>query len=65
MQRGIVVIPKSVHKARMQENFDVFDFALDDSDMEAIKALDTKKSTIYDEMDPKVAMFIATHKIHD
>lgn len=65
LQRGIVVIPKSVHKARMQENFDVFDFALDDSDMEAIKALDTKKSTIYDEMDPKVAMFIVTHKIHD
>ena len=65
LQRGIAVIPKSVHKARMQENFDVFDFAFDDSDMEKIKALDTKKSTIYDEMDPKVAMFIATRKIHD
>lgn len=49
----------------MQENIDVFDFHLDEEDAAQIKALDTKKSTIYDEMDPKIAAFIATHKIHD
>lgn len=65
LDRDIVVIPKSVHKERMQENIDVFDFQLDEEDAAQIKALDTKKSTIYDEMDPKIAAFIATHKIHD
>jgi 2,5-diketo-D-gluconate reductase A len=63
-QRGIVSIPKSTHKERMQENFDIFDFALTDEDMKLIQALDTKKSTIYDEMDPKMAFSINSVKIH-
>ncbi|WP_418580988.1 aldo/keto reductase [Megasphaera sp.] len=58
LQRDIAVIPKSVRKERMQENFDVFDFELTPADMEAIRTLDTGKSTIYDEMDPHVAMTI-------
>ena len=49
----------------MQENFDVFDFELTPADMEAIRTLDTGKSTIYDEMDPHVAMTIGQVKIHD
>lgn len=64
-QRGVVVIPKSVHKERMQENLNIFDFTLDDSDMAAIKVLDTKQSPIYDEMDPHIAAGIAGMKIHD
>ena len=40
VQQGIVVIPKTVHKARMQENLDIWDFALDDADMTQIAALD-------------------------
>lgn len=65
IQRHIAVIPKSVHKERMRENMDVFDFRLTDEDMEAIRSLDTGKSTIYDEMDPHVAMAIARIKIHE
>lgn len=65
LTRGIVVIPKSVHKNRMEENLNVFDFALDDEDMAKIKALETGKSTIYDEMNPQMALSIGQHKIHD
>ena len=65
LQRDIAVIPKSVRKERMQENFDVFDFELTPADMEAIRTLDTGKSTIYDEMDPHVAMTIGQVKLHD
>lgn len=64
-QRDIVVIPKTVHKARMQENIDVFDFTLDEEDMKAIRTLDTGKSTIYDEMDPHIAMAIGKMTIHE
>lgn len=41
-QHGVVVIPKSVHKERMQENFNIFDFVLAAEDMERIKALGMK-----------------------
>ena len=43
IQRGIVVLPKSVHEERIRQNFDVFDFSLSDSDMTAINALNTGK----------------------
>lgn len=65
IERGVVVIPKSARKERMEENIKVFDFSLDTDDMAKIKTLDTKKSTIYDEMDPKMALYIGQHKIHD
>ena len=60
-----VGIPKSVHRERMKENMDVFDFHLDEEDMAAIRTLDTKKSPIYDEMDPQRALAIGRMKIHD
>lgn len=65
LQRGIVVIPKTVHKQRMEENIQVFDFALDAGDMQQIQSLDTGRSTIYDEMNPQMAMAIGQVKIHD
>lgn len=53
MQCGIVVIPKSVHKNRMEENFDVFDFELSDEDMQTIAKLDKDESQFFDHRDPE------------
>lgn len=52
IQRGVVVIPKSVHYERMVENFDVFDFSLSDGDMEKIASLDKKASSFFSHQDP-------------
>ncbi len=64
-QRNVVVIPKSVRKDRMIENFSSFDFTLSEDEMQAIAKLDTGKSPIYDDMDLEVTKFIGLHKIHD
>lgn len=48
LQRNVVIIPKSVHKERMQQNLDLYDFELNDDDMNKILALDTKKSLFMD-----------------
>ena len=52
IQRGIVVLPKSVHKDRMEQNLNVFDFVLTDEDMARIGALDTKTSSFFSHYDP-------------
>nr|WP_225425228.1 aldo/keto reductase [Lactiplantibacillus mudanjiangensis] len=52
LQRGITVIPKSVHQARMLENIDVFDFELTDSDMQIMAGLDQGVSQFFDHRDP-------------
>lgn len=52
LQRGIVVIPKSVHENRMKENIDVFDFKLSDDDMKTMASLDKKESQFFDHRDP-------------
>lgn len=59
LQRGIVCIPKSTKRERMAQNFDVFDFALSQADMDAIAALDTGVSSFFDHRDPAVVEMLA------
>ncbi len=57
-QRGVVAIPKSVRKERMEENFNIFDFKLSSGDMEAIKTLDTNTSSFFDHRDPAMVKWL-------
>ncbi|MEH2166756.1 MAG: aldo/keto reductase [Nostoc sp.] len=61
-QRGVVVIPKSVRKERIIENFDIFDFELSDEDMDAIVTLDMKQSLFFDQRNPEVVKMLGTAK---
>ena len=54
LQRGVVVIPKSTHLTRMEENLQVFDFTLSDEEMDLIAALDKKQSAFFSHQDPSM-----------
>ena len=62
-QRGVVVIPKSVRKERMEENFNSLDFTLSGEDLEAIATLDQKTSLFFDHRDPAMVKWLGTHKL--
>ena len=59
-QENVIVIPKSVHKERMEENFNIFDFSLSAKDMEKIRALDTGKSLFFSHYDPQTVEFLTS-----
>lgn len=63
IQRDVIVIPKTVHKNRMEQNFDVFDFVLTDDDMAEILKLDTGKSLFFSHTDPETVKAMSTFKV--
>lgn len=62
IQRGVVVIPKSVRPERMAENIDVFDFHLAPEDMDLIATLDTRRSCFLSHRDPETVKWLGTMK---
>ena len=61
-QRGVSIIPKSVHKERMEQNIDIWDFTLSAEDMKQIDALDIGHSEIIDHNNPEVVRYILSAK---
>lgn len=59
IQNGVIVIPKSTHKESMEENFNVFDFALSSEDMQEISALDKNTSSFFSHRDPNMVEWFA------
>ncbi|MCT1901998.1 aldo/keto reductase [Oceanobacillus sojae] len=65
IDRGVIIIPKSVREERMQENLDIFNFSLDQNDMDKIATLDLGKSNIIDHNSVETVKMVNTLKIHD
>jgi 2,5-diketo-D-gluconate reductase A len=63
-QRGVVAIPKSVRKERMEENFNSLDFELSQSEMDSIKTLDTMASLFFDHRDPAMVKWLGERKLN-
>jgi len=61
-QRGVIAIPKSVRKERIEENFNSLNFELSNEDMEAIKTLDTNASLFFDHHDPAMIKWLGERK---
>ncbi|HME53502.1 MAG TPA: aldo/keto reductase [Candidatus Lokiarchaeia archaeon] len=62
-QREVVVLSKSVHKERIIENFNIFDFDLSSEDVDAIALLDTNKSLFFDHRDPEIVKWLGNRKL--
>ena len=60
IQSGVVAIPKSTHRERMEENFQIFDFALTEEEMQKIRALETGESLFFSHYDPKTVEWFMT-----
>ena len=66
VQRGVVVIPKSVHKERIEENFNIWDFTLTEEEMAKISSLDMGyQGTAIKHFDPEFVRMCTSRKIHD
>lgn len=65
VQRGVVVIPKSVHKERIEQNMNIWDFQLSDEDMVEIAKLDIGHSEIVDHSDPAFVKMLHNLKVHE
>lgn len=65
VQRGVVVIPKSVHRERMEQNFDIWDFQLSREDMDEISGLDVGHSEIVSHDDPGFIKMLHGLKVHE
>lgn len=65
VQRGVVVIPKSVHRSRMEQNFDIWDFKLTDEEMKSISSFDLGHSEIVNHYDPSFVKMLHNMKIHE
>ena len=65
VQRGVTIIPKSVHRERMEQNLAIWDFTLNDADMAEIAGLDLGRSEIVDHSDPNFVKLLHSMKIHD
>ena len=59
-ENDIVVIPKSVHKNRMQENFDIFDFELEKEDLDIIKNMDERESAFFSHYDSQMVEWLTS-----
>ncbi len=64
VDRGVVIIPKSVHEERIQQNMNIWDFKLTEEDMKAIEALDLGHSEIVNHYDPAFVQMLHSFKVH-
>ena len=63
LQRDIILIPKSVRKERMEQNMNIFDFALSADDMAEIAQLDTKETLFFSHRDPGLVKMLLGYKV--
>lgn len=61
LQRGIITIPKSTHRERMEQNLDVFDFTLTPEDMESIRPLDKPADFRWSHRNPELVKFLLNY----